>query len=110
MTSLSHLMNKDSIGGGGGGIESILNCSLLSCCVLDMDANGSGPLCFLPYGCSTSLSDCKLVVVSHFALWCSSLSQGIQSETERCIIIESIYCTNPKAVRRISEESILPGK
>ena len=52
----------------------------------------------------------KLVVVSHFALWCSSLSQGIQSETERCIIIESIYCTNPKAVRRISEESILPGK
>ena len=50
----------------------------------------------------------KLVVVSHFALCCSNLSQEIQSETEMCVIPDSIFCTTPNA-SYIEEQSILPG-
>ena len=30
-------MLRDGIGGGNGGIESVLNCSVVSCCIPDMD-------------------------------------------------------------------------
>ena len=49
------------VGEGSGGIESVINCSLLSCFDSDRDGIRSGPLGFLLHDCSTSLhvSDSK---------------------------------------------------
>ena len=56
-------------------MESVLNCSRLS----DMDV---ALFAFCCMAAQLHRQILQLVVVSHFALFCSRLSQEIQSETE----------------------------